>query len=98
MDAKSTFRPNLAAYGGCELTWDRDGFPSMGVCAETAIDTGWDTVKEEAQKTRSGVTAISARGGRFNQNVTTIRRRLRRNHPAASGNELVILALPKPNI
>lgn len=65
IDALISSRPNAAADGGYELTWDRDGFPSMGVYARNAADTGWNTVKEDAQKTRDGVTAIRALAGQI---------------------------------
>ncbi len=63
--AKVTFRPNTAAPGGYELTFDRSGFPSMGVYTRNAADTGWDTVQEDAQKTRNGVSAIRALAGQI---------------------------------
>lgn len=65
INAEIRFRPNVAFPGGFELFWDRDGFPSMGVYARNATDTGWEVVKEDAQKTRSGVNALRGLAGQI---------------------------------
>jgi hypothetical protein len=65
IDASVKFRPNAAAQGGYEVEFIRDGYPAMGVYARNATDTGWDTAKEDAQKTKSGVGAIRALAGQI---------------------------------
>ncbi len=65
IDAQIAFRPNAAADGGYELTYNRDGFPSMGVYTRNATDTGWEKVKEDRQKTQASITAIRALAGQI---------------------------------
>ncbi len=65
IDAQIAFRPNAAAPGGYELTFNRDGFPSMGVYTRNASNTGWDLVKEDRQKTQSSIAAIWALAGQI---------------------------------
>jgi hypothetical protein len=58
IDATIWYRANPAADGGYELRWERDGFPSMGVYSRNTTNTGWDVVKEDAQKTSTAAGAI----------------------------------------
>lgn len=57
-------RQDASAPGGFQVAWDRDGFPSMGIYARNSSDTGWETVKEDAQITRDGVRALRALAGK----------------------------------
>lgn len=63
INASITYRPNASAPGGYDLSWERDGFPAMGVYTRNAADTGWDVVKEDHDKVLGGVQAIRALAG-----------------------------------
>jgi hypothetical protein len=65
IDATVKYRPNPLAPGGYEVTWNRDGFPSMGVYIQHATDAGFDTAAEDAQKTHWGINAIRALAGQI---------------------------------
>jgi len=63
INATVNFSPDASYPGGWHVTFDRDGYPSMGVYKRNAADTGFDTVKEDPQKVHNGVLGMLALAG-----------------------------------